>query len=80
MVYYLSVSGTSHLGLVSMSRYALVPEVLLVLCLIHMLSRQPLAANPPPTWLRLVLAAWVLLGFAGQVAYTVRFTHGLWVA
>ena len=39
MVYYLSVSGTSRLGLVSMARYVLVPEELLMLCLIHMLSR-----------------------------------------
>ena len=67
LVYYLSVAGTSRLGLVSMSRYALVPEVLLVLCLIHMLSRRVGAAGRVPTWLRLLLAVWALFGFASQV-------------
>ena len=55
----------------------LVPEVLLVLCLIHMLSRQPFRS---PTWLRLILTAWALFGFVSQVVYTFRFTHGGWVA
>ena len=79
LVYYLSVSGTSRLGLVSMARYVLVPEMLLMLCLAHMLSRRSAAVDRLPTWLRIGLAAWVLYGFAAQLVCTWRITHGWWV-
>lgn len=79
MVYYLSVSGTSRLGLVSMVRYVLVPEELLMLCLIHVLSRKPFGARRLPMWLRLGLGAWAIYGFAAQLECTFRITHGWWV-
>jgi hypothetical protein len=80
IIYYISAAGVSRLGMTSMSRYVLGPEVLLALCLVHMVSRRPGAWWRLPIWLWIALGVWAMFGLVYEIVGVVRFTHGLWVA
>jgi hypothetical protein len=80
LMYYVNVSGRLAVKMTGMVRYDVCVYVLLVLGLVHLLTR----VGPPEgrrlRWALVLLAAWWLIGLVLQLGFTYRFTHDRWVA
>ncbi len=80
IMFYICLSGHYSRGMGSMVRFALCPQVLLVLAAVHFLS----GVSVPARLLSVRLAFWLvvatLLSLAHQLSFTFQFTHAKWIA
>jgi hypothetical protein len=80
VMFYICVSGHYSRGMSSMIRFALCPQVMLVLAGVHLASRVPVPANLLSRRLIFWLIIAILLSLAHQLGLTYQYTHAGWVA
>ncbi len=80
LLLFFNISARYEVRMLGMIRYAHCIEILLVLAMLQLLSRAPLAEGRRSAWAATALAVWIAFSFLCQLVYIYCFTHGLWVA
>jgi hypothetical protein len=80
LMFYICVSGHYSRGMSSMIRFALCPQAMLVLAVVHLVSQVGVPAFLQSRRAIFWLLLWCLLSLAHELGFTYQFTHGGWVA
>jgi hypothetical protein len=80
LLLFANISGRYEVRMVGMIRYVHCIEVLLVLAVLHLLSRAPWPERTSKRWAIFALLLWIAFSFLCQLVYMHHFTHDKWVA
>jgi hypothetical protein len=80
IIFYISVSACSSLGMKSMSRYTFCVYVMLVLAIIHFISKVQPFKVVSKNWVAFLLLFLASASFLIQSQFVHMYTNSLWVA